>query len=145
MEEQFVIGGKVTASSSASAGVWDGGGGGSSSGNDKSSGSTPIPMEIRPDEETVQPPVEETAAGKVPAETEILSGDVAVVGIFGEEEATEEIIEITEATEAVAVEAPVAADLTGSSAGPGIGIIAAAVLAVALVLGVVIGKRKKKA
>lgn len=143
MEEQIVVGGKVTASTSAAAGVWDGGGG--SSGSDKSSGSTPIPMEIRPDEETVVPPVEETAAGTEPAETETLSGDVAVVGIFGEEEATEESIEITQATETVAVEAPVAADLTGSNGGPGIGIIAAAVLAVALVLGIVIGKRKKKA
>lgn len=143
MEEQIVVGGKVTASTSAAAGVWDGGGG--SSGSDKSSGSTPIPMEIRPDEETVVPPMEETAVGTEPAVTETLSGDVAVVGIFGEEEATEESIEITQATETVAVEAPVAADLTGSNGGPGIGIIAAAVLAVALVLGVVIGKRKKKA
>lgn len=144
MEEQIVVGGKVTASTSAAAGVWDGGGG-SSSGNGKSSGSTPIPMEIRPDEETVLPPMEETAETTEPAVTETLSGDVAVVGIFGEEEATEESIEITQATETVAVEAPVAADLTGSNGGPGIGIIAAAVLAVALVLGIVIGKRKKKA
>lgn len=142
MEDQYVIGGKLTASVPAASGVWEGGG---SDGGSGGSVNRPIAVEIRPDEETTEAaPAETTEATEAEETTEAAEttealetegGDVVMVTIFAGQE--------TEAVETVAAEAPVEADLTGTGAA-GSWVIPAAGLAAVLIIGLVIGKAKKR-